>query len=63
MARNIEKLLKIESLKGVPKLKTDTVEVVPNILAIDLVDIEPYAEPRVTVNIDLGLDQLEEPEE
>ena len=63
MVRNIEKLLKIESLKGVPKLKTDTVEVVPNILAIDLVDIEPYAEPRVTVNIDLGLDQLEEPEE
>lgn len=63
MVRNIEKLLKIESPKGVPKLKPDTVEVVPNILAIDLVDIEPYAEPRVTVNIDLGLDQLEEPEE
>jgi len=63
MARNVEKLLKIERPKEVPKLSFDTVEVIPTSLTLDLVDIEPYAEPRVTVNIDLGLDQLEEPEE
>jgi hypothetical protein len=63
MARNIEKLLKIESPRGVSKLTLDTIEVIPTSLRLDLVDIEPYAEPRVTVNIDLGLDQLEEQEE
>jgi hypothetical protein len=63
MARNIEKLLKIESQREVSKLTLDTIEVIPTSLRLDLVDIEPYAEPRVTVNIDLGLDQLEEQEE
>jgi hypothetical protein len=63
MARNIEKLLKIERPKEVPKLNLETIETIPTSLTLDLVDIEPYAEPRVTVNIDLGLDQLEEPEE
>ncbi len=63
MARNVEKLLKIESPREVSKLTLDTIEVIPTSLRLDLVDIEPYAEPRVTVNIDLGLDQLEEQEE
>jgi len=63
MARNVEKLLKIESPREVPKLSFETVEVIPTSLTLDLVDIEPYAEPRVTVNINLGLDQLEESEE
>jgi hypothetical protein len=63
MARNIEKLLKIERPREVSKLTLETVEVIPTSLGLDIVDIEPYAEPRVTVNIDLGLDQLEEPEE
>lgn len=63
MARNVEKLLKIERPKEVPKLSFDTIEVIPTSLTLDLVDIEPYAEPRVTVNIDLALDQLEEQEE
>ena len=63
MARNIEKLLKIERLKEVSKLTLEPVEVIPTSLTLDLVDIEPYAEPRVTLNIDLGLDQLEEQEE
>ena len=63
MARNIEKLLKIESPREVSKLTLDTIEVIPTSLRLDLVDIEPYTEPRVTVNIDLGLDQLEEQEE
>jgi hypothetical protein len=63
MARNIEKLLKIEHPKEVSKLSLDTIETIPTSLTLDLVDIEPYAEPRVTVNINLGLDQLEEQEE
>jgi len=63
MARNVEKLLKIERPREVSKLTLDTIEVIPTSLTLDLVDIEPYAEPRVTVNINLGLDQLEEQEE
>jgi hypothetical protein len=63
MARNIEKLLKIERPGEVSKLTLEPIEVIPTTPRLDLVDIEPYAEPRVTVNIDLGLDQLEEPEE
>ena len=63
MVRNMEKLLKIEGPKGVPKLKTETVEVVPKTVGLDLINIEPYTEPKVTVHIDLELDQLEDPEE
>jgi hypothetical protein len=63
MARNIEKLLKIERPGDVSTLTLEPIEVIPTTPRLDLVDIEPYAEPRVTVNIDLGLDQLEEPEE
>ena len=63
MARNIEKLLKIERPREVSKLTLEPIEVIPTTPRLDLVDIEPYAEPRVTVNIDLGLDQLEESEE
>ena len=63
MARNIEKLLKIERPREVTKLTLDTVEVIPPSLRLDLVDIEPYTEPKINVHIDLGLDQLEEPKE
>ena len=63
MARNIEKLLKIKSPREVLKSSLETVEVIPTSLRLDLVDIELYTKPRFTVNIDLGLAQLEEPEE
>ena len=63
MVRNIEKLVKIGCPQGVPKLKAETIEVVPNNLALDLINIEPYTEPGTTVHIDLDLDQLEDPEE
>jgi hypothetical protein len=63
MARNIEKLLKIENPREGSKLSVEPIEVIPTSPRLDLVDIEPYAEPRVTLNIDLGLDQLEEQEE
>jgi len=63
MVRNMEKLLKSECPKGVPKLKAETLEVVPNPLGLDLINIEPYTEPEITVHVELDLDQLEEPEE
>jgi len=63
MARNIEKLLKIERPREVSEMKLDIIEVFPTTLRLDLMDIEPYAEPEINVHIDLGLDQLEEQEE
>ena len=63
MARNMEKLIKFEHPKEISEMKLDTIEPFPTIPKLDLVDIEPYTEPGITLNIDLGLDQLEEPEE
>jgi hypothetical protein len=63
MARNVEKLLKIERPGEVSKLTLEPIEVIPTTPRLDLVDIEPHTEPEINVHIDLGLDQLEEPEE
>jgi len=63
MARNIEKLIKFEHPKEISEMKLDTIEPFPTIPKLDLVNIEPYTEPGITLNIDLGLDQLEETEE
>ncbi len=59
MVRNMEKLLKIECPKRIAKLNPDTIEAAPKILDLNLTNIEPYAEPKTTVCIDLELDQLE----
>jgi len=40
-----------------------TSEVVPETLALNLFDIDPYAEPERPLHIDLDLDQLEDSEE
>ena len=63
MARNIEKLLKIERPGEVSKLTLETIEVIPTTPRLDLVDIESCTEPKINVHIELGLDQLEEQEE
>jgi hypothetical protein len=63
MVRNMEKLLKIECPKRVPKLKAETIEVVPKTFELDLINIEPYIESGIIVHVDLALDQLEDPEE
>jgi hypothetical protein len=63
MARNIEKLIKIEHPKEISEMKLDTIEPFPTIPKLDLENIEPYTEPGITVHVNLGLDQLEEPEE
>lgn len=59
----MNKVLKIECPKRVPKLKTETIEVIPGSLKLNLTNIEPYAEPGIAVHIDLKLDQLEDLEE
>ncbi len=63
MAKNMEKLIKFEHPKEISEMKLDTIEPFPTIPKLDLVNIEPHTEPAITLNIDLGLDQLEEPEE
>lgn len=63
MARDVEKLLKVERLGEVPKLSIEPCEVIPAVPRLDLVNIEGVTEPKINVHIDLGLDQLEEAEE
>ena len=63
MARDIEKLLKVERLGEVPKLSLEPCEVISAIPKLDLANIEGVPEPKMNVHIDLGLDQLEEAEE
>lgn len=63
MARNIEKLIKIECPREISERKIDAIKAFPTMPTRDLMDIEPYTEPGITVHVDLGLDQLEEREE
>ena len=63
MAREVEKLLKVDRLGEVPKLSLEPCEVVSAIPKLDLVNIESVTETKMNVHIDLGLDQLEEAEE
>lgn len=62
MARDLDKLLKIERLGEAPKLTVDTCEIIPTAPILDLVNIEDSTEPKINMHIDLGLDQLEEQE-
>ena len=63
MVRSIEKLIKIERQMEISEMTLDTIEVFPTIPKLDLMDIEPYTESRITYHIDLGLDQLEKQED
>jgi hypothetical protein len=63
VARDVEKLLKVERLGEVPKLSLEPCEVISTVPRLDLVNIEGVTEPKMNVHIDLGLDQLEEAEE
>ncbi len=63
MVRNTEKIMKIECPKRIRKIHTETIEVISQPLELNLTNIEPYAESRITAHIDLNLDQLEDPEE
>jgi hypothetical protein len=63
MARPINKLPKIERPKAVPEMKLETIPVFATTLELNLTNLEPYSEAEMNVNIDLGLDQIEEREE
>ena len=55
MVRPIEKLIKIEHPRKLSEMKLETLEVCPALPKLDLMDIEPYTEPGITVHVDLGL--------
>ena len=63
MVRPINKLPKIERLKAAPEMKIETMPAYPTTLELNLTNLEPYTEAEMNVNIDLGLDQIEEQEE
>ena len=60
MARNIEKLIKIEQPREISEMKLNQIETFPVIPKLNLMDIEPWTKPETAVHVDLGLDQLEE---
>jgi hypothetical protein len=60
MARNIEKLIKIEQPRKISEMKLNPIEAFPAIPKLDLIDIEPDTKPEIAVHVELGLDQLEE---
>jgi hypothetical protein len=60
MARNIEKLIKIEQPRKISEMKLTPIEAFPAIPKLDLIDIEPNTKPEIAVHVELGLDQLEE---
>ncbi len=64
MARQVGKTLQVESLKVVTRVTPEVAhEVASDAVVLDLFDIDPCAEPESRINIDLDLDQLEDPEE
>ncbi len=64
MGRPAEKFLKIEPPKQVSEMKLEPPEIFPStLLKLDLTNLEPYTEPEMKINVNLGLDQLEESEE
>jgi len=64
MARQISKVLRATRLEEVPEVAPDICpKAAFEIVALNLFDIDPYAEPEGPLNIDLDLDQIEDPEE
>ena len=60
MAKTIEKLIKIEQPREISEMKLNPMEDFSAIPKLDLMNIESYTEPGITVHVDLGLDQIEE---
>ena len=60
MAKTIEKLIKIEQPRNISEMQLNTIEIFPAIPKLDLTDIEAHTEPSIAVQVDLGLDQIEE---
>ncbi|MCW4035083.1 MAG: hypothetical protein NWF03_06925 [Candidatus Bathyarchaeota archaeon] len=66
MARNLEKLIKIQApkpIQEIPEMTLNPCEIVSTMPTLDLTNIEPYTEQGLPIHVDLGLDQLEDMEE
>lgn len=61
MVKIMDKILKIDPPKRISDLDIDSLKI--STITLDLVDIERWNDSKIKVNIDLGLDQLEDFEE
>jgi hypothetical protein len=61
MVKIMDKILKIDPPKRISDLDIDLLKI--STITLDLVDIERWNDSKIKVNIDLGLDQLEDFEE
>jgi len=63
VVRNIDKLIKIEHSTKLSEMELETLEVFPTLPKLDLMNLETCTKQEIPVQVDLGLDQLEEQEE
>ena len=63
MVRNLEKIVKLERPADLSEMTIKSIDTCPTLIKLDLTNIEPYIEAGPIVHVDLGLDQIEEPEE
>ncbi len=63
MVRNLEKIVKLERPADLSEMTIKSIDACPTLIKLDLTNIEPYTEAGSIVHVDLGLDQIEEPEE
>jgi len=61
--RNVEKLVKFERPSDLSEMTIKSIDTCPFLIKLDLPNIEPYTETGPVVHVDLGLDQIEEPED
>jgi len=64
MARQVSKVLQVTCPEVVPEVASDvSLKAACETVALNLFDIDPHAEPKSPLNIDLDLDQIEDSEE
>ena len=63
MVRNLEKIVKLERPADLSEMTIKSIDTCPTLIKLDLTNIEHYTEVGPIVHVDLGLDQIEEPEE
>lgn len=63
MVRNLEKLIKLQRPADLSEVAIKSMDNCSPLIKLDLANIEPYIEAGPIVHVDLGLDQIEEPED
>ena len=63
MVRNLEKIVKLERPADLSEMTIKSIDTCSTLIKLDLTNIEPYTEAGPIIHVDLGLDQIEEPEE